>query len=257
MSGETMVTVSVEVVVFFLVLSPVSLVVVSSVVLTEAVRSVVSFDALVTMCLSTAASVLGCVASVLLFLLLGRSRSAGLSVVRSGEAGAGLGVRLLGGVADGLTFAPTITTSKGTPVLRLVPSVTSDVAMGHVQMAWWVWVLGEVGVLAAVLSEVLRSVVRQQVLCGIRDALAVSPTPTEVAIAGGDDFSVAQLSLYQPAAEEDPAVGGFLATRQHDLVITLTAVRPWRSPAPPRTPPTPVTAWTPWAGCCPAASRGR
>jgi hypothetical protein len=124
-----------------------------------------------------------------------------------------------------LTFAPTITTSRGTPVLRLVPSVTSDVAIGHVQMAWWVWVLGGVGVLAAVLSEILRSVVRQQLLGGIRDALAVSPTPTEVAIPGGVDFSVAQFSLNQPAAEEDPAVDGFLATRRHDLVITLTAVR--------------------------------
>ncbi|MDF2271999.1 hypothetical protein P2Q00_42305 [Streptomyces coacervatus] len=66
MSGAAVVAVSVEVIVFFLVLSPVSLAVVSSIVLAEAVRSVVSFKALVTMGLPTAASVLGGGAAVLL-----------------------------------------------------------------------------------------------------------------------------------------------------------------------------------------------
>lgn len=60
-----------EVGVFFLVMSSVLLPVVSSVVMVEAVRLVVSFMVLVSMGLHSAVSVLGCVGNVLLFLLFG------------------------------------------------------------------------------------------------------------------------------------------------------------------------------------------
>ncbi|MFI5800123.1 hypothetical protein [Streptomyces sp. NPDC051677] len=58
-----------------LVLPPISVTVISSIDLEKTVRSVVSFKALVAMCLATAASVLRCVVAMLLLLLGVRSRS--------------------------------------------------------------------------------------------------------------------------------------------------------------------------------------
>ncbi|MDF3142187.1 MULTISPECIES: DUF3892 domain-containing protein [unclassified Streptomyces] len=124
-----------------------------------------------------------------------------------------------------LTFDPTTTTSKGTPVLRLATAVTADVNVYRVDVAWWVKVLGGGAVITGVLDLVLRKVFRDQLLGGLTNALTAPQEPTEVAIPGGVDFTVAGFSLNQSAAEEDPAVDDLPATRRHDLVITLSAVR--------------------------------
>ncbi|WP_328512850.1 hypothetical protein OHB25_59460 [Streptomyces mirabilis] len=104
MSGETVVAVSVEVAALLLVLPPISVTVISSVDLEKTVRSVVSFKALVAMCLATAASVLRCVVAMLLLLLGVRSRSGaarGCPRYRVTRRGGGHGVRLLSRVAAG------------------------------------------------------------------------------------------------------------------------------------------------------------
>ncbi|MCT9112996.1 hypothetical protein N4G69_47025 [Streptomyces mirabilis] len=107
-SGEAVVAVSVEVAVevtaLLLVLPPISVTVISSIDLEKTVRSVVSFKALVAMCLATAASVLRCVVAMLLLLLGVRSRSGaarGCPRYRVTRRGGGHGVRLLSRVAAG------------------------------------------------------------------------------------------------------------------------------------------------------------